>query len=58
MFAEAAPPPCIQSDGTIVAAGFTFNGGNTDFALARYNGDGSLDTTFSADGKQTTAFGA
>ena len=26
-------------------------------ALARYNPDGSLDTSFSADGKQTTDFG-
>ena len=29
-----------------------------DFALARYNPNGSLDTTFSGDGKQTTDFGA
>ena len=29
-----------------------------DFALARYNPNGSLDTSFSGDGKQTTDFGA
>ena len=29
----------------------------SDFALARYNPDGSLDTNFSGDGKQTTVFG-
>ena len=28
-----------------------------DFALARYNPNGSLDTSFSGDGKQTTDFG-
>lgn len=30
---------------------------NKDFAIARYNSDGSLDTSFSADGKVTTDFG-
>src|SRR6266508_2960252 len=44
----------IQPDGKIVAAGT--NGG--DFALARYNRDGSLDTSFDGDGKVTTDFGA
>ena len=29
----------------------------TRFALVRYNADGSLDTTFSGDGKLTTAIG-
>jgi len=42
----------IQSDGKIVAAGSA--AGN--FALVRYNTDGSLDNTFSSDGKQTTDF--
>ena len=39
----------IQSDGKIVVAGFTRAGSdqNTeDFALARYNVDGSLDSNF------------
>ena len=45
----------IQDDGKIVAAG---QGGNSgDFALARYNPNGSLDPTFSGDGKLTTDFG-
>ncbi|MGF1936166.1 MAG: DUF4347 domain-containing protein [Nostoc sp. ChiQUE02] len=43
----------IQADGKILVAGT--NG--TDFALARYNSDGSLDTSFSSDGKVTTGFG-
>ncbi len=49
----------IQSDGKIVAAGYT-NSIRTkyDFALIRYNTDGSLDTTFDADGIVTTAIGA
>jgi uncharacterized delta-60 repeat protein len=42
----------IQGDGKIVAAGST-NGG-ADFGLARYNPDGSLDTTFDTDGKVIT----
>src|SRR5258706_15348432 len=36
----------------------SWNGSNDDFALARYNGDGSLDTTFGVGGTLTTAFGA
>jgi uncharacterized delta-60 repeat protein len=45
----------VQGDGKIVAVGTAGLGG---FALARYNADGSLDTSFSGDGKQTTAFGS
>jgi uncharacterized delta-60 repeat protein len=39
----------IQPDGKIVAVGFSDN--STRFAAARYNVDGSLDTSFSGDGK-------
>src|SRR5262245_38181584 len=47
----------LQSDGKIVAAGETRSGlsGPRNFALARYNIDGSLDTTFGGGGKVTTA---
>jgi len=48
----------IQSDGKIVVAGSSKNGTNYDFALTRYNSDGTLDSTFSGDGIQTTAIGA
>jgi uncharacterized delta-60 repeat protein len=49
----------IQSDGKIVVAGQAQIGlANTDFALARYNANGSLDTTFDTDGKVTTDFKA
>ncbi|MEV6050381.1 calcium-binding protein [Streptomyces sp. NPDC052107] len=47
----------LQNDGKIVAAGFTNAGGTNDFALARYNTDGSLDTTFGTGGKVITDFG-
>ena len=46
----------IQGDGKIVAAGSSIGPGALDFALARYNADGSLDTTFDGDGKVTTDF--
>src|SRR5919106_611287 len=52
----------LQSDGKIIAAGtdfFDFNPGDmsdTDFALARYNSDGSLDTSFGNGGIVTTNF--
>jgi uncharacterized delta-60 repeat protein len=44
----------LQSDGRIVAAGFSFNGSVYDFAVARYNPDGSLDPTFNNTGKIIT----
>ena len=47
----------IQANGKIVVVGYGGSGGANDFALARYNPNGSLDTTFSGDGKQTTDFG-
>jgi uncharacterized delta-60 repeat protein len=48
----------IQSDGKIMAAGYSFNGSNNDFALARYNSDGSLDTGFGTGGIITTPIGS
>jgi uncharacterized delta-60 repeat protein len=56
---EAANSVTMQADGKIVVAGFTFLGTfNVDFALARYNSDGSLDTSFGIGGKVTTSFGS
>ena len=47
----------IQTDGRIVAAGYAVRTGtHADFALARYNTDGSLDTGFGSGGKVTTNF--
>jgi len=54
---DVAYSVAIQSDGKIVAAGYSDNGSNDDFALVRYNTDGSLDTSFDSDGKVTTAIG-
>ena len=47
----------IQSNYKIVAAGYGKNGSAAiDFAIARYNIDGSLDTSFDSDGKVMTGF--
>ena len=47
----------LQPDGKIIAVGTSLSSFPYRFALARYNADGSLDTSFSGDGKQTTDFG-
>jgi uncharacterized delta-60 repeat protein len=47
----------VQPDGKLVAAGYAEIEPATDFALARYNPDGSLDTSFGNGGKVTTDFG-
>ena len=57
-FTDIENSVAIQSDGKIVVAGFSTKGSNLDFALARYNSNGSLDTTFDGDGKVTTGFGS
>jgi uncharacterized delta-60 repeat protein len=44
----------VQADGKIVVAGYAFNGTNTDFAVARYNADGSPDTSFGGIGRVLT----
>ena len=50
----------IQPDGKIVGGGATEDSAtsttNADFALARYNRDGSLDSTFGSGGEITTDF--
>lgn len=44
----------LQPDGKIIAVGMS---ATFQFAIARYNANGSLDTTFDGDGKVTTSFG-
>jgi uncharacterized delta-60 repeat protein len=53
---DGAVAVAIQSNGKIVAGGGTGTGTANDFALARYNLNGSLDTTFSGTGKVITDF--
>lgn len=48
----------VQTDGKLVTAGLTFNGKDYDFAVVRYNTNGSLDNSFNQNGKQITDFGA
>ena len=59
---DQAQALALQSDGKIVVAGYSSTkkpgeDASTDFALARYNADGSLDASFGTDGKVTTHFG-
>jgi uncharacterized delta-60 repeat protein len=52
-----APGLALQADGKIVAAGSSVQLFIRDFALVRYNTNGTLDTTFGAGGIITTDFG-
>jgi uncharacterized delta-60 repeat protein len=47
----------LQPDGKLVAAGYSVNGSQAVFALARYNTNGSLDSGFNGTGKVTTLMG-
>ncbi len=55
---DVAKAVVIQADNKIVVGGYANIlhpfGWDMDFALVRYNSDGSLDTTFDGDGKLTT----
>jgi uncharacterized delta-60 repeat protein len=46
----------FQSDGKIVVAGWSNVNNVSDFAIARFHPDGSLDTSFGGDGKVVTDF--
>jgi uncharacterized delta-60 repeat protein len=48
----------VTADGKITAAGGTKGASPGDFAVARYNSDGALDSTFDGDGKTTTDISA
>lgn len=47
----------IQKDGKIILVGFTGAPNSLDFALVRYNSDGSLDASFGSGGIVTTDLG-
>ena len=54
---EVASALAVQADGKIAAVGSTYDAStNSDFAAARYNPDGSPDTSFSTDGELATDF--
>lgn len=56
-FDDGATGLAVQADGKIVASGWADPGGaNVQFAVARYNADGSLDASFGTGGKVTTDF--
>ncbi len=55
---DGATEVAVQADGKIVVCGYSQTGGIGSFAVARYNANGSLDTTFSGDGKLTTSIGS
>src|SRR5262249_34585970 len=46
----------IQADGRIVVAGDKYTGNSWDFALARFDTDGTLDANFGSGGIVTTDF--
>jgi uncharacterized delta-60 repeat protein len=48
----------VQPDGKIVVAGYSYTGAANDFAVVRYQADGSLDPGFGGDGLVTTPIGA
>jgi len=54
---DGAGAVVVQPDGKLVAAGAASINGQADFALARYNGNGTLDSTFGHNGRVTTDFG-
>jgi uncharacterized delta-60 repeat protein len=53
---DQASAVILQPDGKIIVAGQTDTGISIDFALARYNSDGSLDGAFGSGGRVTTNF--
>src|SRR5262249_27817077 len=57
-FGRSATGMVLQADGKIVLFGsITVGTGNTDFAVARLNTNGSLDASFDTDGIVTTPVG-
>lgn len=53
---DQATKVALQSDGKIVAVGLTLRT-NEDYAVARYNSDGTLDSLFGTGGKTAIDFG-
>jgi uncharacterized delta-60 repeat protein len=53
---DVAQGVALAPGGKIVAAGSSLENGLYELAVARYNSDGSLDTSFSDDGKRTFGY--
>jgi uncharacterized delta-60 repeat protein len=53
---DVAQGLALQADGKIIVVGSMTVGGQSDFALARFNTNGTLDTTFGTNGIVTTDF--
>ncbi len=51
---EAINGVALQANGRIAAGGFAYINGHFQFAVARYNPNGSLDASFDGDGKVLT----
>lgn len=48
---DTASSLALQADGKLVAAGYRYDsGGNQDFLIVRFNANGSVDTSFGANG--------
>jgi uncharacterized delta-60 repeat protein len=54
---DTALAVALRPDGKIVVAGTTGKGAGYDFALARINADGTIDSSFGAGGKTTPSLG-
>jgi uncharacterized delta-60 repeat protein len=53
---ENATSIALQPDGKIIVAGYCYRSSNFDFCIARYLANGSLDISFNATGRVSTAF--
>jgi uncharacterized delta-60 repeat protein len=48
----------IQPDGKILLGGYCYNGSDYDFCIARFNSNGTLDTSFGSSGKVIQPIGS
>src|SRR5262249_6685254 len=53
-----SPNLAADGEGRLLVAGSVFDNNGSDFAVARYNTDGSLDTSFGTNGIITTDLGS
>jgi uncharacterized delta-60 repeat protein len=54
--ADVANAVAVQADGKVVAVGVSNGAGTNDFALIRYNTDGTRDSSFGTNGFVTTVY--